>query len=193
MSTAHSDALPWRRLALLAGLLGALWAVGALTGWTDSLTLESVPEMVRDAGVWGVLFYIAVFSAGELIHVPGFVFVLAAMVVWGPVAGGAMAYVGGLTSLALSFVVVRTVGGKALSKVRNRWMAKALTALDDRPVRTVALLRLIFWLAPPLNYALALSNVRLRDYLLGSALGFVLPVIGIAAAFDVVRAWWMGS
>ena len=104
-----------------------------------------------------------------------------------------MAYVGGLTSLALSFVVVRTVGGKALSKVRNRWMAKALTALDDRPVRTVALLRLIFWLAPPLNYALALSNVRLRDYLVGSALGFVLPVIGIAAAFDVVRAWWMGS
>jgi uncharacterized membrane protein YdjX (TVP38/TMEM64 family) len=192
MTTSASTALPWRRLGLLAGLLIALWVVGAATGWTDSLTLESIPGLVRAAGFWGALLYIAVFAAGELIHVPGLVFMLAAMVVWGPVAGGAMAYVGGLTSLAISFAVVRTVGGKALGKVQNRWMIRALAALDDRPIRTVALLRLTFWLAPPLNYALALSNVRMRDYLVGSALGFVLPVLGIAAGFEWVRAWWEG-
>jgi len=43
-------------------------------------------------------------------------------------------------------------------------------------------LRLVFWLAPPVNYALALSKVRLRDFILGSVLGLLVP-IGIATFF----------
>ncbi len=192
MTAKPQTALPWRRLALLGALLVALWGVGLATGWTDRLTLESVPQLVRDAGIWGLLLYVTVFAAGELIHVPGIIFILAAMVVWGPVQGGALAYLGALLSLTVSFVVVRMVGGKALTHVQNRWMVRAMKALDRHPIRTVALLRLIFLLAPPLNYALALSNVRTRDYLIGSASGFILPVFGIAVAFDVVLAWWSG-
>jgi uncharacterized membrane protein YdjX (TVP38/TMEM64 family) len=37
-------------------------------------------------------------------------------------------------------------------------------------------LRLFLWLAPALNYALALSPIRYRDYLAGSAIGLVVPV-----------------
>ena len=54
---------------------------------------------------------------------------------------------------------------------------------QERPVRSVALLRLVFWMFPPLNYALALSPVGLRDYVVGSALGLVLPLAVMAALF----------
>ena len=192
MSTNTSKAPPWRRLALLGGLLLTLWLLGWATGWSDALTLESVPELVRSAGAWGALIFVLIFCAGELIHVPGVVFILAAMVIWGPVQGGVVGYIGAVASVVSSFVLVRAVGGKALTEIPNRWMARALAALDRRPVLTIALLRTVFWISPPLNYALALSDVRLRSYLVGSALGLLTPVAVTAAGFDFVRAWWVG-
>jgi uncharacterized membrane protein YdjX (TVP38/TMEM64 family) len=43
---------------------------------------------------------------------------------------------------------------------------------------------LIFQTAPPLNYALAMTGVRFRDHLIGSALGLPLPIAAIALALD---------
>jgi uncharacterized membrane protein YdjX (TVP38/TMEM64 family) len=39
-------------------------------------------------------------------------------------------------------------------------------------------------MAPPLNYALALSNVRFRSYLLGTALGLLAPITGLVLLSD---------
>ena len=55
---------------------------------------------------------------------------------------------------------------------------------SPRRIRTVFLLRLFLWLAPALNYALALTHVKYRDYLIGSALGLIVPVAGAALLFD---------
>ena len=60
-------------------------------------------------------------------------------------------------------------------------MQRLLTNIDTRPVLTVAPLRLIFQTAPPLNYALAMTTVRWRDHLVGSALGLPVPVIVMAS------------
>ena len=49
--------------------------------------------------------------------------------------------------------------------------------------RTVAILRAILAMAPPLNYALALTGVSLRDYVIGSAIGLA-PIILILAIFS---------
>ncbi|MCB9621848.1 MAG: DedA family protein, partial [Sandaracinus sp.] len=62
---------------------------------------------------------------------------------------------------------------------------------ERRPVRVVALLRLILWMAPPLNYALAMSAVRFRDYVVGSALGLILPIAAAALFFDWVVATFL--
>ncbi len=71
---------------------------------------------------------------------------------------------------------VRAAGESPLAACSRR--------LDERPITTVLLLRTVFWLAPPLNYALALSSVRFRHYLIGSAAGLVAPVGGAAVFFD---------
>ena len=38
----------------------------------------------------------------------------------------------------------------------------------------------------PLNYALAMTRVRLRDHLIGSALGLPLPIAAMALGFDLL-------
>lgn len=170
------------RLALLAVFLIGLFVLGAATGWADRFTLEGIREAIADAGVWGFAVFLGAFALGELLHVPGFLFVAAAVLAYGRFVGGAAAYVGAVVSVIVSFAVVRGVGGRALGGLKNARVRRILDRLEERPVRVVALLRLLLWMAPPLNYALALSPVRFRDYVVGSALGLILP-IAMASAF----------
>jgi len=46
------------------------------------------------------------------------------------------------------------------------------------------LLRTLFQTVPALNYTLALSGVRYRDYLVGTLLGLPLPIAAYCLFFD---------
>src|SRR5262249_28708493 len=91
---------------------------------------------------------------------------------------------GALVSATISFSVVRALTGQALAEVQLPLLGRLLRVIDDRPVMTVALLRLIFQTAPPLNYALAMTAVRWRDHFIGSFIGLPLPVTVMAFLFD---------
>ncbi|MEM1415476.1 MAG: VTT domain-containing protein [Myxococcota bacterium] len=182
----------WRLLALALVFVVTL-VVARSTGVTEHLTLEGIRSTMEGAGAFGLLLFLVVFALGELVHVPGLVFVAAAIVAYGPVAGGLLGYVGALGSVTVSFFVVRGVGGQQLAGVERPFFKRMLARLDERPVRAVAVLRLLLWMAPPLNYALAMSAVRYRDYLVGSALGLVLPILASAAFIDVLLGLVGGS
>jgi uncharacterized membrane protein YdjX (TVP38/TMEM64 family) len=172
------------RLALLISILVALFLVGRYTGVAENVDAESIRELIRSAGVWGWALYIATFAGGEFIHIPGMVFVLAGILIYGQVVGFGLAWMASVVSVCFSFVVVRRLGGTPLANVEKPWVKRILGRLNAQPIRTVVVLRLVLWLAPPLNYALALTNVRFRDYLIGSALGLIAPVAGVAILFD---------
>jgi uncharacterized membrane protein YdjX (TVP38/TMEM64 family) len=176
----------WLRPLLVVVLFAGSWAVGEATGVTDHLTQDGIRALVAEAGVWGALVYVAVFTIGELVHVPGIVFVAAAAVAFGGVHGFLLALAAAVVSVSTSFFVVRAVGGRALTTVERPWVVKMLARLDARPIRTIAILRLVLWLAPPLNYALAMTSVSFRDYLIGSVLGLGPPVLAMYLLFDVI-------
>lgn len=174
----------WPRLVGLAVLTVALLAIGHFTGLTEHLSRDNLRALMESLGVWGVLLFVVLFAVGEFMHVPGIVFVLAALLAYGRVAGAIAAYAGALVSVSFAFVVVRRVGGQALAEVRRAWIARVLAMLDRRPILTVAVLRIVFFLAPALNYGLAMTRIRFRDFFVGSALGLLPPVITIAIAFE---------
>ena len=176
----------WTRLAVLAVILVALFAVGEITGVRKGLSVARLRELTAGAGLLGVLAFVVAFAVGELVQIPGLVFVAAGIAAWGPVRGGALAWAAAVLSVVVTFVVVRGVGGKALSEVDNPWMKRALTHLDARPIVIIVMLRTVFVISPPLNYALALSTIRLRDYLIGSALGLMLPIVFAAIFFEQI-------
>ena len=80
--------------------------------------------------------------------------------------------------------MVRAVGGQALGAVQKPWIVKLLVKLDEHPVRWMVVLRSVAFISPPLNYALALTRIRFRDYALGSALGLVGPMAIVTVFFD---------
>lgn len=174
--TQSTSRAPFIRIAILAIVLGAAWLAAERAGWRESMSTEGIQLMMTDAGPLGVVAYLAAFAAGLLAQLPGVAFVLAARVAYGPLAGFAIAYAGALLAVSVSFVVVRAIGGRALTRIKWGWAQRLLARLDERPVLTIALLRTVFMLSPPLNYALAMSKTRLRHYVLGSAIGLVLPL-----------------
>ena len=173
----------WIRLILLAVLLIGLYAAGRAAGLHEDLSTERVRALMQAAGVWGLALFVLLFAVGELLHIPGLVFLGAAVLAYGPVGGAGAGFLGALVSISVTFAVVRVIGGQPLKLVKRPLLAKMLAKLDAMPIRTVALLRLVFWVGPPLNYALAMSAIRYRDYLIGSALGLVVPVIGVSLVF----------
>ncbi|MCA9574547.1 MAG: VTT domain-containing protein [Sandaracinaceae bacterium] len=161
------------RLVLLAALLVGLVVLGKVTGLAEHLTVPKIRAFMSELGVLGFVIYLVVFCLGELMHIPGMVFVLAAVVAYGEVVGGVAGFIGGVISVTCTFVLVRRVGGQPLGEIKWPIMRKVLELMDERPVAVVTVLRMLFAFAPPLNYALAMSSVRLRQYVIGSFIGLI--------------------
>jgi len=167
---------PIYRIALLLGGLTALMGIIKFTGIADGLNIDSIRAYLLASGPLGVVAYIGVFAVANLLSVPGVIFIIAAMLVYGKWLGTLLAMVGALCSVVLNFVVIRKLGGTPVGELKAKWARKMLRYLDDYPVRTICLLRTFMMLNPQLNYILALSSVRFRAYVIGSALGLIIPI-----------------
>jgi uncharacterized membrane protein YdjX (TVP38/TMEM64 family) len=174
----------WPRLAGLLLVLVALLAIGHFTGATEYMTRENIAHFMQSLGIWGFLLFLLAFALGELVHVPGFVFIFAALIAYGRLWGALAGYAGALVAVTVAFYLVRIVGGRALTEIKQPLIKKALGPLEKHPIRTVAILRAVLWFAPAVNYALGLSAIRYRDYILGSAIGFIVPMVLFSALFD---------
>jgi uncharacterized membrane protein YdjX (TVP38/TMEM64 family) len=172
-------------MVVIAGMWLGAWA----TGLTGRVTSESIRRVAGQRSLWGVAAFIAVFSAGQLLRVPSTVFVAAAVAIYGRSMGTFIALLGALVSSTVTFAVVRAFAGQVLADVQRPGVRQVLSKIDSRPVTTVALLRLLFQTAPPLNYALPMTSIPWRDHLIGSLLGLPVPVAGMAFFFDwILRA-----
>lgn len=176
----------WWRLVVLAAVTAGLLVLGKATGLNAYFSADRLRAVTHGAGAWGPIIFVLAFCVGELVHVPGVVFVAAAVLAYGRTGGGALAFAGALVAVSVSFVIVRAIGGRPLAAIRWPLARRVLSRLEERPVRTIVLLRLLLWMAPQLNYALALSNVRFGSYLLGTALGLVPPITGLVLLSDQV-------
>lgn len=170
---------PWLRLAALLVALLALALVARHTGLTGWLTRARLASAVAVAGPFGALIYLGAFCIGELCQVPGMVFVATGLIAFGRLQGGLLSFFGAVLSVCFSFLLVRGVAGRPLAAIRWPFVRRLLERLEVQPIRTIALLRGLFWMAPQLNYALALSEVGFRDYLVGSALGLTVPIAAL--------------
>ena len=172
------------RLVAVVLLLVGLLVAAKLTGVSDLVTIENMKTWMADAGPWGVLLFVVAFVVGELLQAPGLLFVAVGVISYGRLLGGGLSFAVAVLSVCFSFAIVRLVGGKALGELETPWVKKVMSKLDERPITTIALLRVVLILSPQLNYALALTNVRFRDYLVGSVLGLIPPIVAFVVFFD---------
>ena len=174
----------YRRLILLALLLLTVLLTVELTGLREQFSLPALRALLEANLAVGLLLFVLAFVIGNLIQLPGWPFLAAAILALGTVVGGLATYMAACVSCLVTFQVVQGLGGSALRDIDKPLAKKILSRLDRHPVRSVVLLRLLFQTMPALNYTLALSGVKRRDYLLGTLLGLPLPILVYCFFFD---------
>ncbi|MFP5417847.1 MAG: TVP38/TMEM64 family protein [Gammaproteobacteria bacterium] len=177
---------PHARLFAVILLLLALFALFEWSGLRAQITLEYLQQTIRAHLVGGLLIFILAFTLGNLIQIPGWIFLAAAVLTFGEFWGGIATYIAACIACLVTFFAIRGVGGHALRKLEHPLARRLLEHLDAHPVRNIVLLRTLFQTMPALNYTLAMSGVRFRAYAIGTVLGLPLPIAVYCVFFDAL-------
>lgn len=178
----------------LAGILiiaCAAWAYNTF----DLMGLFSLDRMtgfVNSLGAFGPVAFIGLCIAGVFLHVPEFLVIALGGVIFGGVQGFFYGWIGALAGSTSTFLCMRYFMRETVQTSLNGKF-KRLDALDSRLAeqgfQTVLMLRLVLFMAPPLNWFIALTRVKFSHYFAASALG-IIPGVAVTCycAGTIVRA-----
>lgn len=172
------------KLLGIIAFIAALFFLFEVSGLRANFSLEFLRATIEANFVLGVIVFIAVFALGNLIQIPGWLFLAAAVLALGKVAGGVVTYVAAVFSCFLTYAIIGFLGQGALRGLEGPLAQRMFKRLDNHPVSSIALLRLVFQTVPVLNYALAMSAVKFRHYALGTLIGLPLPIFLYCLFFD---------
>ena len=176
MSTAAATApatSPWGKR------LGAIAVLGALLAALRFLPIEhwllDFVAWVRDAGARGIAAFVIAYVVLGLV-IPGSVLTLGAGFAYGVVLGTTVVWVAANLTAVVAFILGRTLARDAIAARvgANPRFAAIDRAIGREGLKIVLLVRLspIFPFTL-LNYALGLTRVAVRDYVVGSLIGML--------------------
>jgi len=185
----------WRRYTVALIALAGFVLIG--------VTLDDAvgTGQIRDALTWIRSHHTAISPIGPLVfwlfgtltivaNIPAVVVIACASVLYGSLGAAVMGMTCLLTASIVIYAVSQAVGRSLIAPHLNRFLPLLERHFQARGLRTVTLVRLTFFALPPTNWALAVMNIGLREYLIGTFLGSIPHVlmwawIG-AAALDMV-------
>lgn len=170
------------RLQVVVLLLVLAPILARVTGLSAQLSAEHFRALVAAAGAWGALAFVGVFVGAVVAQIPGFAFVIVAPTLFQLPEAWVLCFVASNAAVMLNFAMVRRLGGQPFAELESPRLRRLFGQLDQHPVRTIALLRTLTVMFPPVTSALALTRVSARDHAVGSVLGMVLPVTVILLA-----------
>jgi len=159
-----------RGLARVAGLLvigaGAAWAIMH----RDLINTDAVEAWLCGFGVLAPVSFVLIYTAGTVLFFSGALLSLAGGALFGPVWGTLWNLLGATLGATLAFLIARSVGADWVAQRLGGRLRRLVDGVAAEGWRFVALMRLVP-LVPfnLLNYALGLTGISLRSYVLASA------------------------
>lgn len=157
-------------------LISILFILGFFLKDLGIFKLQNIQEILKNHFLLASLSFISLFIIGNLLQIPGVVFLAAAILGLGQISGYFLTLFAAYLSCIIGFYIINFLGKDLIREIKKPWVIKILNKLDQYPISIVILLRLVFQTYPPLNYTLALSGIKFRDYLIGSIIGLPVPI-----------------
>lgn len=140
-------------------------------GFNPQLLLRDALQSIQDLGALGAIAFILLYIVATVAFLPGSFVTLGAGVVFGVLWGSCYVFIGAVLGSTLAFLI-----GRYLAR---DWIARKIAgkpkfaAIDDAVGREGFKIVLLTRLSPVfpfnlLNYAYGITNVSLKDYVLGS-------------------------
>lgn len=161
--------------------------VGLLAGRFLAPWIPRFGEFVRDMGVWAPVIFVATYIAGVVLMMPVFLLIMVGGAVFGIAKGSLLAMTSALVGGTFAFLIARYAARDVVARrvARHPLMASIDRVIGEDGMKLVFLLRLSpavpFVLS---NYALGVTRVRLRDFMLGTF--GLIPIVVMYAAYGSV-------
>ena len=177
------------RIAAAVLVLAAAGALAwALSRYGIASTVESTETLIRSWGAWGVAGSIALMIAHSFLPFPAEIIALANGMVYGPLWGAVITWIGAMLGASIAFGLVRALGRPFVMRLLPERRQAELAAWSRRRGGLALLIaRLIPVIAFNLiNYAAALTHIPWWTFLWATGLGILPLTIVLAVLGDNV-------
>lgn len=159
-------------------------------------TLVTVVEYIRASGAVGVAAYFALYLVVAVVMLPGSMMSIAGGFAFGPVWGALISTTCATFAAVLPFLLGRFVARDWVMRRAAKYPRLSVidAAVGEQGFKVVVLLRLSLAPYNLLNYALGLTRVKLRDFVIATWVG-LLPAVAVLNYFGslITDAAQLGS
>ena len=167
------------RLALLGVLLVVLVAAAVVVGVPDA---DALREDVAALGPLAPVAFVPLYAAVTLLPLPKNVLSAVAGLLFGLVGGVLLVLPGALLGALAAFGLGRWLGRDAVERFTGTRVARVDALLARRGLVAILVSRLVPVLPfTGINYAAGLTAIRLRDFVIGTAIGMVPGTVAYVA------------
>jgi phospholipase D1/2 len=173
---------------LALGAMAAVWRWTPLREFVSLEALVRIAHSLQDSPV-APLAVLAAYVVGGLLVVPVTVMIVATGIVFGPFLGAAYAFAGALLSAAVTYSLGKRLGRNTVRRLAGSRLNRITRKLAKKGAMAIAAVRLLP-IAPfsVVNAVAGASHIRLRDFLVGTAIGMAPGIIVTVIFVDRVRA-----
>jgi uncharacterized membrane protein YdjX (TVP38/TMEM64 family) len=169
------------RIALVALVIVLAAVLVSASGLIDHVRdEEQLRETVESAGLLGPVLFIGLMVLLVPLNVPGVLFVVPSVALFGPVGGVLLSLLGGFLASAVGVVAARRLGRPAF----EARMPPRIRKLEERLARHgfwgVAVLRMLTYLLQPVDWLCGISSIPMRTVLAGTFVGLIPPTLVIS-------------
>jgi len=174
--------------SLVAIAAVGLWRYTPLAEFADPEQIATWMERMRESA-WAPLIVLAAFVVGGLVVFPLTLLITATAIVFAPWIAIGLSLVGALLNAVTLYLIGRGLMRETMTHAFGAYVEALRRALDRSGVIAVATIRMVP-VAPftLVNLAAGAIDVRLRDYVLGTALGVLPGTVALTAFGHQLRA-----
>lgn len=162
-----------RRIVLGIGSLAlcvAVYASGLLDVFSEPARLRALADAYPSS--FGAI-YVALLTLVSGLGIPGIVLMVPAPLVFSKVTAFTLSLFGGVAGSYLSYALARYVLRDFVAQKLGDRFASWDERLEKNALFAIVSMRLMFFLLPPVSFALGLTKVRTVPFLVGTTLGAI--------------------
>jgi uncharacterized membrane protein YdjX (TVP38/TMEM64 family) len=175
------DVRRYVRPALVALAIVGVVVLVLQSGVADHVRDEKqLRETVDNAGVFGPLLFVGLMVLLVPLNVPGILFVVPSVAMFGTVGGVVLSTIGANLASAVSVIAARRLGRNAF----ETRMPPRIRRLEERLARHgfwgIVVIRCLTFLLQPADWLCGISSIPLRTILAATFVGLIPPTLVIA-------------
>ncbi len=187
-----------RKTILKALILLTILILGGVafqqTGHSQYMTKEKIASAIEALrifangfGSFGPILFIIIAALAITFFIPSVTIIFLGVTTFGGFLGTILSTISIYIATLLIYITAQRLGRDfVVANILGTKLKKLETRLHKKGLWGVLYLRLLFFMSPPLNWLMALSNISFRNYFLGTVFGTTHRIIIFAWLTDIL-------